>query len=74
VERVVGELPRRVGPLHGYEHLSFAPLFGHQYSHTLDRLSGHPDPAMRDRGIDYFENTRRAVYAPATRLQSQTNG
>jgi hypothetical protein len=47
----------------GYEHLSFAPLFGHQYSHVWVDFRGIRDATMRQRGIDYFENTRRAVYA-----------
>ncbi len=51
------------GRFMGYEHLSFAPLFGHQYSHTWIDFRGLQDATMRQRGIDYFENTRRAVYA-----------
>ena len=47
----------------GYEHLGFAPLFGHQYSHVWIDFRGIQDETMRKRGIDYFENTRRAVYA-----------
>lgn len=50
------------GRFMGYEHLSFAPLFGHQYSHVWIDFRGLQDPTMRQRGIDYFENTRRAVY------------
>ena len=51
------------GRFMGYEHLSFAPLFGHQYSHVWIDFRGIQDAYMRERGIDYFENTRRAVYA-----------
>ena len=51
------------GRFMGYEHLSFAPLFGHQYSHVWIDFRGIRDAAMRERGIDYFENSRRAVYA-----------
>jgi hypothetical protein len=51
------------GTLWGQEHLTFAPLFGHQYSHTWIDFRGIRDAYMRDRGIDYFENSRRAVYA-----------
>ncbi|CAN5860258.1 glucoamylase family protein [soil metagenome] len=51
------------GRFMGYEHLSFAPLFGHQYSHLWIDFRGLQDETMRKRGIDYFENTRRAVYA-----------
>lgn len=51
------------GRFMGYEHLSFAPLFGHQYSHLWIDFRGLQDATMRQRGIDYFENSRRAVYA-----------
>jgi hypothetical protein len=51
------------GRFMGYEHLSFAPLFGHQYSHMWIDFRGIRDATMRERGIDYFENTRRAAYA-----------
>jgi hypothetical protein len=47
----------------GQEYLAFAPLFGHQYSHVWVDFRGIQDEYMRDRGIDYFENSRRAVYA-----------
>ena len=45
------------------QHLSFPPLFGHQYSHVWIDFRGIQDAYMRGRGIDYFENSRRAVYA-----------
>jgi hypothetical protein len=48
---------------HGYEHVNFAPLFGHQYSHAWIDFRGIQDLYMRGRGIDYFENSRRATYA-----------
>ena len=51
------------GRFMGYEHLSFAPLFGHQYSHLWIDFRGIQDATMRQRGIDYFENSRRATYA-----------
>lgn len=46
---------------YGYEHVNFAPLFGHQYSHVWIDFRGIRDPYMRGRGIDYFENSRRAA-------------
>ena len=49
------------GTFQGQEHLSFAPLFGHQYSHVWLDLRGIQDAYMRGKGIDYFENSRRAV-------------
>jgi hypothetical protein len=46
---------------HGQEFVQFAPLFGHQYSHVWIDFRGIQDPYMRGRGIDYFENSRRAT-------------
>jgi hypothetical protein len=51
------------GEYYGQAHLGFAPLFGHQYSHVWIDFRGIKDPYMRGRGIDYFENSRRATYA-----------
>ena len=53
----------RWGSFHGQEHLGFAPLFGHQYSHVWLDLRGIQDSVMRARGLDYFENSRRATLA-----------
>jgi len=47
----------------GQEYLSFAPLFGHQYTHVWMDFRKIQDDYMRRRGLDYFENSRRAVYA-----------
>jgi hypothetical protein len=49
------------GSRHGMEHVGFAPLFGHQFSHVWIDFRGIRDVYMRARGIDYFENTRRAT-------------
>lgn len=51
------------GVFQGQEYLSFAPQFGHQYSHVWIDFRGIRDRYMRGRGIDYFENSRRATYA-----------
>ncbi|MEO6525559.1 MAG: glucoamylase family protein [Gemmatimonadaceae bacterium] len=48
---------------HGQEYVMFAPLFGHQYSHVWIDFRGIQDGYMRTRGIDYFENSRRATLA-----------
>jgi hypothetical protein len=48
---------------YGQEHLHFPPLFGHQYSHVWIDFRGIQDATMRERGIDYFENSRRATLA-----------
>lgn len=44
-------------------HLGFGPMFGHQYSHLWIDFRGIRDDFMRRRGLDYFENSRRAVAA-----------
>jgi hypothetical protein len=46
---------------YGQEHVVFAPLFGHQYSHMWIDFRGIRDHVMRAKGIDYFENSRRAT-------------
>lgn len=51
------------GPYYGYEHVAFEPLFGHQYSHVWIDFQGIKDAYMRGKGIDYFENSRRATYS-----------
>jgi hypothetical protein len=51
------------GTYQGQEHLNFGPLFGHQYSHMYIDFKGIQDDYMRQKGIDYSENTRRATYA-----------
>ena len=48
---------------YGQEHVNFSPLFGHQYSHVWIDFRGIRDAYMRARGIDYFENSRRATLA-----------
>jgi hypothetical protein len=42
-------------------HVGFAPLFGHHYSHVWIDFRRIQDPYMKARGIDYFENSRRAT-------------
>ncbi len=49
--------------LYGYSYVTFPPLFGHQYSHCWIDFRGIADDYMRQRGIDYFENSRRATLA-----------
>jgi hypothetical protein len=44
-------------------HVGFGPLFGHQYSHIFIDFRGIRDAVMRQAGIDYFENSRRATYS-----------
>jgi hypothetical protein len=55
--------PYKWGTFQGQEHVGFAPLFGHQYSHVWIDFRGIQDAYMREKGIDYFENSRRATLA-----------
>ena len=49
--------------LYGQEFLYAGPLFIHQFSHMWIDFRGIQDEYMRGRGIDYFENSRRATLA-----------
>jgi hypothetical protein len=51
------------GTFYGQDFVQFAPLFGHEYSHVWIDFRGIRDGYMRGRGIDYFENSRRATLA-----------
>lgn len=46
---------------YGQEHINFYSLFGHQFSHMFIDFRGIFDPYMKNRGIDYFENSKRAT-------------
>jgi hypothetical protein len=48
--------------LYGHEFLYGGPLFLHQLSHMWIDFRGIQDDYMRERGSDYFENSRRATY------------
>lgn len=48
---------------YGQQHLNFAPLFGHQYSHVWIDFRGINDAFTVTKGTDYFENSRRATYS-----------
>ena len=47
---------------YGYDYLYAGPLFTHQLSHIWVDFRGIQDAFMRAKGIDYFENSRRATY------------
>jgi hypothetical protein len=51
----------RWGTFQGYEQLGFAPLFGHQFTHVWVDFRGIQDRWMKAKGIDYFENSKRAT-------------
>ncbi|HJU81492.1 MAG TPA: glucoamylase family protein [Acidimicrobiia bacterium] len=48
--------------LYGFEFLYAGPLFIHQLSHIWIDFREIQDEYMRTKGIDYFENSRRATY------------
>lgn len=60
---------KRWGKSYGQTFLNFAPLFGHQYTHAWIDFRGIRDDWSRQKGIDYFENSRRAVYAQRSYAQ-----
>jgi hypothetical protein len=47
---------------YGYDYLYAGPFFTHHMSHTWVDFRDIQDAFMRDKGIDYFENTRRATF------------
>lgn len=47
---------------YGYDYLYAGPLFTHQLSHIWIDFRDIQDVFMRGKGIDYFENSRRATY------------
>ncbi len=49
-------------PYEGLSHVAFPPLFGHQFSQAFIDFRGLGDKFMKEKGIDYFENSRRATY------------
>ncbi len=48
--------------IYDYELVYAGPLFIHQLSHVWIDFRGIQDAFMRDKGLDYFENSRRATY------------
>ncbi len=51
------------GTLYDQTFLGFGPSLGHQYTHVWVDFRGIQDAYMREHGLDYFENSRRATYA-----------
>jgi hypothetical protein len=54
---------RTWGEFYGQTFLNFAPTLGHQYSHVWVDFRGIRDAWNREKGLDYFENSRRAAYS-----------
>jgi hypothetical protein len=73
-----GEYTRteRWGTFYGQEHILFAPLFGHQFSHVWVDFRGLHDAvtAAHGAGFDYFENSRRATLAQHAYAVANPNG
>ena len=51
------------GKYENREMINFGPLFGHQYSQIWIDFRGIQDSVNRSKGIDYFENSKRAALA-----------
>ncbi len=61
-------------PYKGLSHVAFPPLFGHQFSQAFIDYRGLVDKYMREKGIDYFENSRRATYVQRKYAIDNTKG
>ena len=68
------ELEEDWASFYGQEHLTFEPLFGHQYSHIFVDFRGLQDHFMAQKGIDYFENSRRAALAQKAYAEDNPRG
>jgi hypothetical protein len=60
--------------IYGHEFLYAGPLFIHQLSHLWIDFKGIQDEFMRGKGIDYFENSRRATYIQQQYAIQNPNG
>jgi hypothetical protein len=58
--------------IYGYDFLYAGPLFIHLFSHAWIDFRGIQDEFMREKGCDYFENSRRAVSCPARICRPQS--
>ena len=58
----------------GFDFVNFDPLFGHQYSRMYIDFRGIQDDYMRQKGIDYFENSKRATLANRAFCIENPNG
>jgi len=59
---------------YGQKHVNFGPLFGHQYSQMYIDFREIQDSFMLGKGIDYFENSRRATLSNRAYCISNPNG
>jgi len=65
---------RTWGTFMGQQHLGGAPLFWHQYSHVWADFRGVQDAFIRAKGLDYFENSRRATLSQQAYAVSNPGG
>lgn len=61
-------------PYPGLAHVTFPPLFGHQFSQTFIDFRGLADPYLKGKGIDYFENSRRATLTQSEYCKENPKG
>jgi hypothetical protein len=59
---------------YGQAFVVFPPLFGHQYSHVWIDFRDIQDTYMRAKGLDYFENSRRATLANRAYAMANPHG
>ncbi|HEY3103499.1 MAG TPA: glucoamylase family protein [Pyrinomonadaceae bacterium] len=57
-----------------YEYVFAPPLFIHQFSHLWIDFREIQDAFIREHGLDYFENSRRATYAHREYAKRNPNG
>ena len=60
--------------IYDHEFLYAGPLFIHQFSHAWIDFRGIQDQFMREKGCDYFENSRRATYVQREYAQRNPHG
>ncbi len=61
-------------PYPGLAHLPFSSLFGHQWTQVFIDLRGLVDDYLVQKGIDYFENSRRATLTQRQYAMDNPNG
>ncbi len=60
--------------IYGVEYIYAGPLFIHQLSHLWVDFRGIQDRYVRERGLDYFENSRRATVVQREYAMRNPNG
>ena len=73
-EQFTASYSRSWGSFMGQQYLGGAPHFFHQYTHVWVDFRGIQDAYMRERGLDYFENSRRATLAQQAYASANPGG